>query len=230
MSGKELLSNTLSKNEFFANCPYYRYEDSDVRTSSLISLDINEFLEINAITEAKWIPYELYGFYLNSVKNDRKLLITNKIRTSTRRYKTFVAYLHLFCTDAGAYYDRQYTEIKINDMKYFIRKGTILNENGTPLIRIMIKVKPNGSHDLLIEDTKVLIDYSVYTSKNSVEKIIHSWIIPSLIENKYKIELSNFENNTIWDKPVIPIHIEKSKDIAYNVLKENFQLLSQMLN
>ena len=112
----------------------------------------------------------------------------------------------------------------------FIRKGTILNENGTPLIRIMVKVKPDDSQGLLIEDTKVLIDYSVYTSKNAVEKIIHSWIIPSLIENKYKIELSSLEGNTIWDKPVIPIHIEKSKDIAYNVLKENFQLLSQMLN
>ena len=90
MSGKELLSNTLSKNEFFANCPYYRYEDSDVRTSSLVSLDINEFLEINAITEEKWIPYELYGFYLNSVKNNKKLLNKKPHPTKSGARKFFI--------------------------------------------------------------------------------------------------------------------------------------------
>lgn len=122
-------------------------------------------------------------------------------------------------------YNDAFIKYIVKDTTVFINKGIILNENFKPLVLLLPKVcpKPNtNSFTLEPDDWEVLLDFSLFTDKNSLSTFIKNNLLPVLTKYKYVIKVIDLQSKEIFQKPVIPNQTLGIKDSLYETLKKYY--------
>lgn len=237
MSRQEEILTNLRKSNFLL---FRNGEPSEFQltVNELTSLPVGEFKRCCPITEPTWIPLEFLRYAVYATKTKQSLIFWNIPKVISRRYSSLLYYLSNYFLD---YWQEELFKAKTAKGTYYLTHGCIANDKMQPLLQVMVKVAPrelpeplgeDGYYDsrvLDILDSKVLIDYSVYGAAGEAEKLIKNQIIPAFIENQYLIELCNLKDTVVWDRPIVPRRLEKSRDLCYDVLKENFKTFDKML-
>lgn len=122
-------------------------------------------------------------------------------------------------------YTHVFGKYTIKDSTVFINKGVILNENLKPLVLLLPKVcpKPLASSFSLDQDAwEVLLDYSLFTDKNSLGTFVKNNLLPILTKYKYAIKIIDLQSKEIFQKPVIPNKTLDIKDSLYETLEKYY--------
>lgn len=238
MTRLERISVNLRKSNFLL----FRTSEPDgdyLTINELTSLTIGDFKVCQPITEPTWVPLEFLRYSVYATKNKTNYTYWCSPKLAGRR--TFSSILYYLDNTFLDYWSDQLFKCVTTKGTYYLAHGCIANDKMQPLLKVMVKVAPrdllaplgeDDSYDksvLEILDSKVLIDYSVYGAAGEAEKLIKNQIIPALIENEYTIELCPLKDTKLFDKPIIPRRLEKSRDLCYDVLKENFKALDKMI-
>ena len=228
MSSTEYVKAMLTKNQFLA-IPFYRKSPEKIIVRNLEKLPCEGFLNIfpMKIQETKWIPIHLVMLYYNASVRNYSYFLLKKTSPSYRKYKTFTPYLNIFT--GSSYNPFFYNLCETTNSKYHITKGSILDKNEKPLIQVLVEVKRISENELEVTDSKVLIDYSVFNAQDNAEKTIKNLLLPTFLENKYKVEFCELSNFDFFEHPIVPTCIEKSRDLVYEVLSKNFDMLDDLI-
>lgn len=228
MNGTQIyMCDSLRKEDYLTYPAYEPSDQADIIINEPTSISFTEFKNITPITEETWIPLESLYHYAFATRYHKTYFYDKTFGNQRRRYKSLVPYL------ANYFFNDRYGLTKVITAKgtYFICKGSIMDKDMKPLLRVMVQVAPSTVLDesLKILDSKVLIDYSVYGSSDEAEKLIKNQLIQMFIRHKYRIELCNLKEMDIWEHPIMPKRLEKSRDLVYNVLRDNIRTLNQMV-
>ena len=195
-----------------------------IRMTRLDSAPFGKFINITPVKEFKSVPLFTLNHHYYATKYDKNYFLVD-VFTSGTKYKTLMPHLNkrMFISDARGI-------VNIEGNLYYICKGIIMNKNMEPLINVMVDVAPSStnSSELLIMESKVLVDYSIFESKSNVEKTIKSVLLPIFMQHRYKIEICNLRNNPVFQCPAMPKNIERSKDLVYDVIKNNYDTLNKL--
>lgn len=205
---------------------YDNLSAAPIRINNLYSLNFENFTSIEPITESKTIPVSYLYMYSLATRNNKNYIFRNTFNSQSKKYKTILPYLKLF---VDTNYPSDMYFINIGNNQYYIKKGLILNKNKKPIISVVVEVVPSHTdyYRLNIIEPKVLIDYSVFESNGSCEKAIKSVLIPIIMNYRYKVEICNLTDVDLFEHPVMPKSIEKSRDLVYDILRNNFGILTK---
>lgn len=207
MSIKDLLIIELDKNSFIGR-GIYSFSPYDTALCNLESFKVISQLEEN---QEKWVPSEFVYAYTT---NDYNIVYKN-INTRRNGYKSILSNFRYFLSAS-----KNYQEIRVVDIKFYINKGVILDEHLNPLIRLYAKLKKSDDR-VIITDVEAKIDYSVYNKKSKLNDTILKTLLPILVQSKWNISICDLSED-IWDHPVMPNDPDNANRDIYSILNNYF--------
>lgn len=207
MSIKDCLIVDLDKNRFIQR-GIYGFSTYDIAPCNLESFKIISQLEEN---QEKWVPSEFIYAYTTNDYN----IVYKSINTYRRAYKSILNNFRLFLTNS-----KNYQEINVGDVKFYINKGVVLDEYFNPLIRLYAKLKKE-EYEVIITDVEAKIDYSVYNKKSKLNDTILKTLLPILVQSKWNISICDLSED-IWDHPVMPNDPDNANRDIYSILNNYF--------
>lgn len=208
--------------------PNYVPSETAIVMNDVNYVSFKGFINIKPVTENKLIPLDTLWQYTFATKFGRCYFYDKSFKKYPKKYKAISPYLTQF---VGGRLDNMYL-VETAKNQYYIRRGIILDKDMKPIIMVMVEVAPSSEDPtkLKVIEPKVLVDYSVFESKNDAEKAVKSIFLPIFMKLKYKIEVCNLADIDVYDHPIMPKRIEKSRDLVYNVLSDNFRALDKMFS
>lgn len=207
MSIKDYLIVELDKNNFIER-GIYSFSTYDTTPCNLESFKIISQLEEN---QEKWVPSE---FVYAHTTNDYNIVYKN-INTYRTGYKSILSNFRFFLHSS-----KNYQEINVGDVKFYINKGVVLDEHLNPLIRLYAKLKKEEDR-VIITDVKAKIDHSVYNKKSKLNDAIIKTLLPILVQSKWDISICDLSED-IWDHPVMPNDPDNANRDIYSILNNYF--------
>lgn len=207
MSIKDYLIVELDKSSFIER-GIYGFSTYDTAACNLESFKVVSQLEEN---QEKWVPSEfVYAYTTNDYS-----IVYKSTYNYRRAYKSILNNFRLFLTNS-----KNYQEINVGDVKFYINKGVILDEHLNPLIRLYAKLKKSDDR-VIITDVEAKIDYSVYNKKSKLNDTILKTLLPILVQSKWNISICDLSED-IWDHPVMPNDPDNANRDIYSILNNYF--------
>ena len=212
--------------------PSYEPQGDSIIIQEVNNANFSSFLYVKPLTEETWVPLDTLWYYVSATRRQKTYFLNKTYRNPERRYRSILPYMGLFTQ-----LEEKPCKVETTNSTCYFHYGCIMNAEFQPLFRVMVKVKPivtlergETKYDVEVVESKVLVDYSVYTVSEEVEKAIKNWLLPMFINQRYHIELCSLKDMNIWTSPIVPRRLEKSAELCYNVLGENLNALCNALS